>query len=320
MDVQDMRIFARVAAVQNLSLVGSELNLTPGTISKRIQALENDFGAKLFERNTRSIRITEEGQRLLEHVRRILVEIDAARAEINYRVVQPRGTLRVASICNLGDVQLPELIAAFMQRHEEVDVQVEVTGRNVNLQDDGYDVVIRRGAPANSGLIRKILQADPNVLVASPGYLRTHGVPATPECLSKHQCLILSDAATWEFEMGGVKTSVRVSGRMRTDCGELILAAATEGIGIARLSRRCAEPLIAAGRLKQVLANYEMVSDTAICALYPSSTHMLPRLRVFLDFLAEAFRRAKNAETVQSGGLTASQSNIRVIPSLAARN
>lgn len=320
MDVQDMRIFARVAAVQNLSLVGSELNLTPGTISKRVQSLENDFGAKLFERNTRSIRITEEGQRLLEHVQRILLEIDQARAEINQRMMQPRGTLRVATICDLGDQKLPSLIAAFMRQHEEVDVQVDVTGRNVNLQDDGFDVVIRRGAPANSGLIRKVLRSDPHVLVASSSYLRLKGAPAVPECLSKHQCLILGDAATWEFECEGARSFVRVSGRMRTDCSELILTAAMEGLGVARLSRIAVERALLAGHLKQVLPAYQVAADTAICAFYPSSKHVLPRLRVFLDFLADGLRSAKHMEPGCNGSLMADHDRMRPLSGIAAAN
>src|SRR6185503_16248588 len=126
MDIQDMRIFARVAALQNLSAVGTELGLTPGTISKRIQALEGELSARLFDRTTRSIRITEEGATFLGHVERILAEIEAARAGLGRRYVAP-------ALC------------AFLRDYPEIEAHLDLQDRPVNLQEDGYDVAIRTG-------------------------------------------------------------------------------------------------------------------------------------------------------------------------------
>lgn len=293
MDLQDMRIFARVAAVQNLSAVGTELNLSPGTISKRIQALEDDLRVKLFDRNTRSIRITEEGSKLLEFVDRILQEVQSARAVVGANVDKPKGRLRVSAPVTLGNGVIAPAICAFMEQHKEVDIQIDLTDRLVNLQEEGYDLVIRKGSVGNSGLMRKPLAPDPQIIVASPHYLSQHGIPNTPQDLASHACLILGDSTTWEFKRGKQPIAVRVAGRLRSDNSEMLRFAACAGLGIVRMSRLRAQESIAEQRLQRILANYQVATDTTICALYPGGKHMLPKLRVFLDFLSDWFREAR---------------------------
>ena len=180
MDIQDMRIFARVAAVQNLSAVGTELGLTPGTISKRIQALEDELSARLFDRTTRSIRITEEGAAFLAHVERILSEIEAARASVDDKVSKPKGKLKIAAPACLGRRYVAPALCEFVRAFPEIDVQVDLHDRQVNLQEDGYDVAIRTGALSDSSLIAKRLAPDRHVIVASPAYLARAGRPLGP--------------------------------------------------------------------------------------------------------------------------------------------
>ena len=177
MDIQDMRIFARVAAVQNLSAVGTELGLTPGTISKRIQALEDELSARLFDRTTRSIRITEEGATFLGHVERILSEIEAARASVDDKVSKPKGKLKIAAPACLGRRYVAPALCEFVRAFPEIDVQVDLHDRQVNLQEDGYDVAIRTGALSDSSLIAKRLAPDRHVIAASPAYLARAGRP-----------------------------------------------------------------------------------------------------------------------------------------------
>ena len=298
MDILDMRIFARVAAVHNLSAVSIELNVTPGTISKRIQALEDDLGAKLFHRNTRSIRITEEGEKLLNYVNRILLDIEDARAAVGVNVEQPRGTLRVSAPVSLGDSVAPA-VCAFMERHKEIDIQIDLTDRVVNLQEDGYDVVIRKGKPGNSGLIRKPLSADHQIIVGSPQYFKAHGIPRTPEELAAHSCLILGDAASWEFSRDGQNSAVKVTGRLRSDNGEMLLYGARAGLGIMKVSETRVRTMVLDGYLVPVLEEFDASADSTICALYPSTRHVLPKLRVFLNFLGEWFRETRISASSQ---------------------
>jgi DNA-binding transcriptional LysR family regulator len=293
MDIQDMRIFARVAAVQNLSAVGTELGLTPGTISKRIQALEDELSARLFDRTTRSIRITEEGATFLAHVERILAEIDAARASVDDKVSKPKGKLKIAAPTGLGRRYVAPGLCAFLRTYPAIEAQLDLKDGPVNLQEDGYDLAIRTGTLSDSSLIAKRLTPDRHVVAASPSYLSRRGRPLRPEDLSGHSCLVLGDRAQWTFSRNGVESTVRVGGPLRSNNAELLCQAALEGNGLIRTSELEIMAELASGRLVQVLAECEIGGNVAVWALYPSAKHMLPRMRVLLDFLTDWFRDAR---------------------------
>ena len=293
MDIQDMRIFARVAALQNLSAVGTELGLTPGTISKRIQALEGELSARLFDRTTRSIRITEEGATFLNHVERILTEIEAARASVDDTVSKPKGKLKIAAPAGLGRRYIAPALCAFLRDYPEIEAHVDLQDKPVNLQEDGYDMSIRTGTLSDSSVIAKRLAPDRHIIAAAPSYITRWGKPSRPEDLAEHNCLILGDRVQWPFGRDGVETSVRVGGTLRSNNGELLCQAALDGNGIIRVSELEILPELNSGQLVQVLADYEIMSNVAIWALYPSAKHMMPRMRVLLDFLTIWFRDAR---------------------------
>jgi len=297
MDIQDMRIFARVAALQNLSAVGAELGLTPGTISKRIQALEDQLSARLFDRTTRSIRITEEGATFLVHVERILAEIEVACASVDDRVNKPKGTLKIAAPAFLGRRYVAPALCQFMRAYPQIDVQVDLQDRPVNLQEDGYDIAIRTGTLSNSTLIAKRLAPDRHIIAASPAYLARKGRPTQPEDLARHDCLVLGDRAQWPFSKNGLETSVRIQGPIRSNDGELLCQAAQDGLGLIRASELVVLAELRSGRLTQVLADYEVGNNAAVWALYPSSKHLLPRMRALLDFLGAWFRDLTSDQT-----------------------
>ena len=294
MDIQDMRIFARVAAVQNLSAVGTELGLTPGTISKRIQALEDELSARLFDRTTRSIRITEEGAAFLSHVERILSEIEAARASVDDKVSKPKGKLKIAAPACLGRRYVAPALCEFVRAYPEIDVHVDLHDRQVNLQEDGYDVAIRTGVLSDSSLIAKRLAPDRHVIVGSPAYLARSGCPLRPQDLTRHDCLMLGENRQWSFNKDGVESAVRVAGPLRSNNGELLCRAAVEGLGLIRASELEVACEQNAGKLVQVLPDFEVSTNSALWALYPSAKHVLPRMRALLDFLADWFRDAGN--------------------------
>lgn len=293
MDIQDMRIFARVAALQNLSAVGTELGLTPGTISKRIQALEGELSARLFDRTTRSIRITEEGATFLGHVERILAEIEAARASVDDTVNKPKGKLKIASPVGLGRRFVAPALCAFLRDFPEIEAQLDLLDRPVNLQEDGYDLAIRTGALSDSSVIAKRLAPDRHVIAVSPAYLAGMGRPHRAEDLSQHNCLILGDRSLWVFSRNGIETTVRVNGTLRSNNSELLCQAALDGHGLIRASELELLPELNAGQLVPVLPDHEVVGNVAVWALYPSAKHMLPRMRMLLDFLTEWFRDAR---------------------------
>jgi DNA-binding transcriptional LysR family regulator len=290
MDIQDLLIFSRVAALQNLSAVGTEMGLTPGTISKRIQALEEDLAVRLFERTTRSIRITDEGRRFLDHVKRILCELDQARSLMAASSGNPVGKLKVSAPQIIGHRYVAQALASFMAEFSDIEVQLDITDRHVNLHEEGYDIAIRSGVLDDSTLIAKRLATDRTLMCASPAYLAKHGTPATPEELTGHQCLALGDTWSWNFGTGDEGNTVRVAARLRSDSSEVLRVAAVAGMGVMRTSELLVSDELASGQLVPVLSNFIDNSNTGVFALYVSGRHVLPRQRVFLDHMAEWFR------------------------------
>jgi DNA-binding transcriptional LysR family regulator len=289
MDVHGMRVFARVAALSNISAAATELEMTPGNVSKRLQTLENSLGVRLFDRNTRMIRITEEGEMLLRSVTRILAEIDEVRETLAESATHPRGTLRVTAPAALGRSVRPG-ICEFQQKHPNVTIDLNLTDRIVDILEEGYDVAIRTGPLPDSQLIAKRLAPDKYFILASPAYIEKYGRPVNPNDLVNHNCLVLGENSVWRFSNGNSDLAVRVSGTLSSNSTEMLIEAAMYGLGIVRISAMKTTDVIQSAQLVRVLDDYDVAGDTAIWALFPSSRHISPKVRVFLDFFAEKFR------------------------------
>lgn len=291
MDIKDLRIFARVSAVQNLSAVAVELGCSAGTISKRMQSLEDEVGVRLIDRTTRSSRLTEEGRMFLQRVERILSEMDHAQDEIKCAASAPAGRLKISAPAILAQqFVLPSLIS-FTEVFPGVDVCVDITDRIVNLHDEGYDAAIRVGELPDSTLKAKRLSSDRTILVASPGYIEKNGAPQLPSDIAKHGALAHGDLRTWTFfETGGGEQEIRIVSRLGSDSGDFLRHAALQGAGLLRTSEIAVMDDIAAGRLIRLMPDYELAAEAAIWAIYPNAKHPMPRLRALLDHLAEFCR------------------------------
>jgi DNA-binding transcriptional LysR family regulator len=290
MDIQDLQIFARVAAVQSLSAVGLELGLTPGTISKRIQALEQELRVRLFDRTTRSIRITDEGKTFLVHVQRVLQEIETAKAAVGVSISRPAGKLKIVAPSIIARRLLTPALLTFVRRYPEIDVRLDIKDSRIHLTDDGYDAAVRSGALEDSALIAKRLAEDREVLVCSQAYIDSKGAPRIPSDLARHDCLVPAESRQWTFGRDGKEETIKVTGRLRSNSREFLLQAAMKGHGVFRVSALCVAPELRRGKLVRVLDNWELMGTADIWAVYPSSRLVLPKLRVLLDYLADALK------------------------------
>lgn len=295
MDIQDLRIFIRVAAVQNLSAVSTEFGLTPGTVSKRIAALEKEVDATLFNRSTRFMRITQEGETFLVHVLRVVDELEAAKAAIEQTLRGPRGQLKIAAPRQIGGRATSEAIVAFLHHYPDVELQPVLTDEVLNLQEEGIDVMIRSGVLADSALIGKRLADDPQVIVAAPSYLAEHAAPRAPADLERHACLVKPETTQWPFERRNAEKLVKVRGRLRSSDSSVLHRAALAGLGLWRTSQAVVAADLVTGRLVRVLDEFDTTGDSAIWAIYPRNRHMLPRTRAFIDFMTEWVREAPDA-------------------------
>ena len=290
MEIKNLRIFARVAAVCNLSQVGKEFGLTAGTISKKLQAMEDELGVRLFDRTTRSIRITDEGHTFLPFAEEILVGIDSAHAKIDQTKQRVRGRLRVSAPARVGGIDTAACICGFMEIYPEVEVSLQTNDSFVANRDEHWDVAICVGTLSDSTYIAKRLADDMQVVVASPRYLKEHGMPAFPMDLSEHDCLCMDERSQWAFTYDSKEHKVRVNGTFQAVSACALTSAAVLGRGILKTSKTDVQEHLDAGRLVQILKSFDFSGESAIWATYPSSRNTPPRLRAFVNYFRRRLR------------------------------
>jgi DNA-binding transcriptional LysR family regulator len=289
--IQEMAIFARVVGAGSLSAAARELGLSPALVSRRLAALESRLGARLINRTTRSLHLTDDGATYYEACARVLADIEEADATVSAGRVEPRGTLRVALPASFGNQHIAPLIPRFAERYPQIQLALSLSDRTVNLIEEGFDLAVRIAHLEDSSLTARKLAPNRRVVCASPGYLARHGTPRTPDELARHNCLTTTDfAMNWDFKgPDGKPGSVRVTGRYSCDNWEVLREWALAGLGIALKSTWDVHRLLVDGSLVEVCTGYTFHSDVAIYAVYPSRRFLPAKTRVFIDFLAESF-------------------------------
>lgn len=264
-------------------------------MSRQIAELEDHLHTRLFHRTTRRISLTESGRGFHERCAQILADLDEAEREAAQQVAEPYGTVRLTSSVNFGTRQLTPAIASFMARHPHVKFDVSLSDRIVDLFEEGFDLAIRVGGTGAQNLVARKLGETRFVTCAAPAYLARHGAPAAPEDLARHNCLTYEYALrdAWTFrDASGRERAVRVAGNLSSNNGDLLAAAAAQGVGILLEPDFIVGPELAQGRLVRVLESFE-APVSPIYAVYPSRRHLAAKIRAFVDFLAERFAGAK---------------------------
>lgn len=247
---------------------------------------------RLFHRSTRSITLTAEGTRFLERCRRVIAEIDAAEQELTHSAEAPRGRLRV-SLPTIGTLLLP-LLADFMAAYPEIELDIDFSDRLVDVVEEGFDAVLRTGQPTDSRLSSRLLRHFRQHLVASPGYLARHGTPRTPADLAQHRCLHYrfpssGKLETWPLRVPHASTPPEVPVAMVSNSAEARLCFTLRGLGIACLPEFFVRDALDDGTLCAVLDEH-VASCTPIYVLWPSGRHPTPKLRAFVDYMADHLR------------------------------
>ena len=284
--------FVRVAESNSFSEAARRLRLSKSVVSRQVSALEAELGVRLFHRTTRSLTLTEAGRGYFESTSRILEELEAARLAVSHLQATPRGLLRVNAPMSFGFLHLAPALPDFLALYPEVSVDLVMNDRFVDLVDEGFDVAVRIGALVDSSLVARRLAPVRRVMCASPAYLAARGVPATPDDLRHHDCLSNSNIATlheWRFVTAdGRPWPVDVKGRFRANNGDALRIAALRHLGIANLPSFIAGGALQAGTLVSVLDGFTL-QDMSLNAVYPHARYLSPKVRAFVDFLAERF-------------------------------
>ncbi|MNK16067.1 HTH-type transcriptional regulator DmlR [compost metagenome] len=282
-----------------MSAAARELDVTPAAVSKRLAQIEARLGVRLFNRSTRRLSLTAEGEVYLESARRILDEIDDLDEQIASRQASPRGLLKVNAPLGFGRSYIAPAIAEFAQKYPEVALQLQLTDRPADFVRDAFDVAVRFGDLPDTSLIARKIAPNRRLVCASPGYLKLHGVPATPHELARHQCIVLrqNDATygMWRFTKGRRSETVKVRGNLSSNDGEVTLTWGLAGLGILQRAEWDLARYLRSGRLVQVLEDYAL-PQADIYAVFPERHHLSAKVRAFVDFLVGYFQEGTDAQ------------------------
>lgn len=286
-----MAVFAKVVEARSFTAAAAELGMSKSAVSKQISRLEDRLGARLLNRTTRRLSLTETGAAFYDRCARVVAEAQEAELAVTNLQSEPRGTLRVNAPMSFGHLHIAPAIPDFLTRYPEVRVDMTMNDRFVDLIDEGFDVAIRIARLTDSSLIARRLAPDRRVLCGAPAYFAKHGEPRTPDDLATHNCLsyaYVSDTDQWQFIDGEGTRAVSVRGNLRANNGDAIRQALLAGLGVAVLPAFIVGPDVQAGRLKEVLSDY-LPNRASVYAVYPHSRHLSAKVRVFVDFLADRF-------------------------------
>jgi len=292
--IDALRLFCSVAELGSFTKAAEREAMTPGAASKQITALEQRLQARLFERTTRSVRLTDAGAALLDRVQPWLDEYDALEEGVAEARSAPAGLLRVTAPVDFGARRLIPIIADFMTEWPKVDVRLSMVDRMVDLVNEGFDVGVRIGNLPDSALIARRLAPACMACVASPDYVERHGMPEHPDDLVRHDMIIDRNKPSPQSlkfvreDDGDGEVEVRVNGRLSLNGAVAAVSAASAGIGIACSPRWAAQDALARGEVVDVLKGWEP-EHRFLWAVFPSNRYMTHRVRAFVDYLADRF-------------------------------
>lgn len=284
-----LNVFVRAGEALSFTAAGRQLGISASAVSKAIVRLEERLGVRLFHRSTRTINLTPEGAIFLERCRRILCEVESAEAELLQTQSAPKGKLRI-SLPSVGTLFMPKL-ATFKRRYPDIELDFDYSDRLVDVIEEGFDAVIRTGEPSDSRLMSRRLGSCRRVIVGAPSYFSQAGVPHDPADLTRHACLLYRFPSTGKLDTWPVTRSADMSAvelriSMVTNTLDPQVCFAEQGLGIACLPEIAVRQQLHDGKLVTVLDEYNHES-MAFHVLWPSSRHLSPKIRAFVDFIAE---------------------------------
>jgi len=293
METDDLVLFVRVAELRSLTAAGRDLRLTPAVVSARLIRLEKKLGMRLLNRTTRQVDLTPDGHSFLEHSLKILEAVDRAQSAIALNRDSPAGSLKVSAPVSFSRLHLALAVARFTEAHPNLQLQLVASDRFDDFFHEQIDLLIRVAELKDSNMVARRIATSRRVLCASPQYLAKAGEPKTPKDLAKHNCLLLRfpGSQQWRWTLvypNGRPETLSLSGTMDSDNSDILTSWCLAGHGIAMKDMFEVAPYLKDGRLVEVMREYPPVSYP-IMALYPHSQYLPPRVRLFIDFLAEEF-------------------------------
>jgi DNA-binding transcriptional LysR family regulator len=287
----DLKLFARVAALGTLSAVARERDVPVSQVSRALTRIEKTCGARLIHRSTHGLALTVEGESFLEHSRRIAGLLESLEAEFATRSREASGLVRVAASTVVAQYLLLPSLQGLNARHPRLRVELEVSDRLVDMARDGIDIAIRTGSAQSEALVARPIGGLTRALYAAPAYVRRHGLPRQPDDLMRHRLIGNTTSAAlnrWAWRGGGKSDNeFIVQGHTRTDNTAVVVALAQQGVGIARIVDLVAQPLVKIGALVPVLPEHFSTKPVPMFAVMLQERHRLPKIRACIDHWAQ---------------------------------
>jgi len=304
--LKSIHVFTKIVESGSLTSAAVDTSISPAMVSKHLKHLENFVGARLLQRTTRSLRLTDEGRIYYEHCHAALAKLEELRAMLGARKGIPVGTLRIAVPPWVEVAQFQSVVNAYMRRYPQVKLDVASSAGLVNLIDDGFDLALHAAETLpDSSMIARRLAPSERVLCASPDYLKRHDRPKTHEDLSKHLALSCAGAqGEWRLFKDGQRFDVKLDRYMTIDCRlarQFVLA----GMGITALPTEMIEQSLRQGQLERVLEDYRL-PEYNLYVVYPCRRHLAPKVRAFIEILTEHFKVAPAASSGTNAAATQS--------------
>lgn len=296
--LHSMRLFSEVVDSGSFSAAGRKFGLAASSVSRQVGSLEDTLGARLLNRSTRKLSLTEAGRLYHERVRQIIADVEDANRSVSHLEAVPRGLLRINGPTVFGRLHIAPHLPSFLRRFPEIDIDLTLTDHFVDVIEEGADVVVRVGGLSDSSLFARRLAPNRRVLCATPAYLDAHGRPAKPDELAGHNCIVYklnANTGIWHICCGesGAKEQVQVKGRLSANNAEALHEAVLGDLGIGLLPIWLVGQDLQDGRLERVLPTLEAdltKDETAIHAIYPHKRLLSAKVRAFVDFLVEKYQ------------------------------
>jgi len=287
-----MRVFVEVAGTGSFSAAADKLDMSRAMVTRYVAELEHWLGARLLQRTTRSVTLTDAGEHCLRRSQQMLSLMQDVEEETSRHDGALRGQLRVTCSMSFAYAQMAAAVVDFLKLHPQLKIDLDASEGALNLVEARIDLAIRISAEPDPALIGRVLAPCTSVLVASPAYLASQGVPQSPAELAAHRCLTYANfgKSAWTLSRGAERVKVGVSSHFSANEATALLRAALAGGGLALQPTYLANPHLADGSLQQVLPDWTL-PDMAIYALYTSRRHLSPAVRALLDFLVDRFTR-----------------------------
>ncbi|MCV2218963.1 LysR family transcriptional regulator [Thauera sp. Sel9] len=286
----ELEFFVLLNRLGSLSAAARALDITPPAATMRLAAMEKRIGARLLNRSTRRISLTPEGEVYLQHAVRLIDELRELDEIVSGNGAAPRGLLRVNAPLGFGRSVIAPLVSTFTARYPDVEVQLEVTDRPVDLIDKGFDLAVRFGELPDNRINARRIMSNRRFICASPAYLERHGTPKKLEDLTRHRCIVHrqnNDAyGVWRFLVDGRTEAIKVRGVLSSNDGDIVQGWALDGRGIVIRSEWDVTKYLESGRLRRILPEFALPSAD-LYAYYPSKKNLPARVRTFINFLVE---------------------------------